>query len=287
MPLDQMHAPLDLGYARGDALVEPQWLRAHLHDPGLRLVEIDVSPTAYDAGHIDGAVLWNVYSDLKDSDYRFVGTEAFVRLLRRSGVSPGSTVVFYGYAPAMGLWLMRLLGHRDARILNCSRQTWERAGGSLSAQRRNVTASTYPLPRTLAPIRADLPDVRAAIADPACAIVDVRTEAEFAGRAFWPSGGAEPGGRAGHVPSALHVPLDTLHDDAGAYRDAASLRETFAALGTTEAISAKVITYCTIGGRASTAWFVLTDLLGREGVSVFEGSWAEWGRSATTEVAVL
>jgi 3-mercaptopyruvate sulfurtransferase SseA len=92
------------------------------------VVEVDVSPAAYNDWHIDGAVLWNVYADLKDSDYRTVGIAALEKLVARSGIGPDSTVVFYGYAPALGLWLMKLHGHPDVRILDCSRDTW-RAGG--------------------------------------------------------------------------------------------------------------------------------------------------------------
>ena len=83
-----------------------------------------MSRLAHDAWHIDGAVLWDVYHDLKDADYRFADTAAVERLLARSGINPGSTVVFYGYAPAMGLWLMKLYGHADVRILDCSRDAW-------------------------------------------------------------------------------------------------------------------------------------------------------------------
>jgi 3-mercaptopyruvate sulfurtransferase SseA len=46
-------------------LVDPQWLEDHLLDPQVRVVEVDVSPAAYNDWHIDGAVLWNVYADLK------------------------------------------------------------------------------------------------------------------------------------------------------------------------------------------------------------------------------
>jgi len=284
MTLDQLPATLDPGYARADALVGPAWLRDHLHDPGIRLVEVDVNAAAYDAGHIDGAVLWSIYADLKDPEYHFVGPGAFEQLVRRSGISRKSTVVFYGYAPAMGLWLMRLFGHRDVRILNCSRQEWERTGGSLTTTRPAARATSYRLPSGPAAIRASLPEVLAGVADPACAILDVRSDAEFRGQAFWPSGGSEPTGRAGHVPSAIHVPVDALHDRAGAYRDAAALREVFAALGRPGSDVARVITYCTIGGRASTAWFALTDLLGRDDVYVYDGSWAEWGRTPTAPV---
>ena len=100
-------------------LVDADWLDAHLHDPAVRVVEVDVSGFAHGVGHIDGAVLWDVYRDLKDADYRLADTAAVERLLARSGIRPDSTVVLYGYAPAMGFWLMKLCGHLDARILDC------------------------------------------------------------------------------------------------------------------------------------------------------------------------
>lgn len=71
-----------------------------------------MSRLAYDQWHIDGAVLWNVYTDLKDAGYRPADTPAVERLLARSGISPDTTMVFYGYAPAMGFWLMYLYRQR-------------------------------------------------------------------------------------------------------------------------------------------------------------------------------
>src|SRR5579859_4697402 len=117
----------------GQVLADRHWLRAHLDDPRVRVVEVDVSPAAYNDWHISGAVLWNVYADLKDSGYQTVDTAALQRLVARSGIDPDSTVVFYGYAPALALWLMKLYGHLDVRILNCSRHL---AGRRLPVEHR-------------------------------------------------------------------------------------------------------------------------------------------------------
>lgn len=269
-------------YAVDDVLVAPNWLREHLHDPGLRLVEVDVSPVSYREGHIDGAVLWNVYRDLKDADYRLVDKAVIEALVSRSGIDADSTVVFYGYAPALGFWLMKLYGHGDVRILDCSRETWRDKGGPWTTDGATPRTTRYPLPDPDERIRAMQSTVEAGIDDPTCAIVDVRTHAEFRGERFWPSGGLEPGGRAGHVPSATSVPIDGLRDEQGSYRSAADLRRILAAISSSD--GGVVIPYCTIGGRACTAWFALTYLLGRQGVRVYDGSWAEWGRMPATPV---
>ena len=267
----------------GDVLVEPRWLEEHLHDPALRVIEVDVSPAAYDEGHIEGAVLWNVYRDLKDSNYQLVDKAAVEGLVARSGITADSVVVFYGYAPAMGFWLMKLFGHADVRILDCARGTWLDEGRPWTAGVTAPATSHYPLPDAVARIRADHTTVEEAIDDPGSTIVDVRTEPEYRGERFWPSGGLEPGGRAGHVPSAMRLPIEGLHDERGSFRTPAELRSLFSSIDVSG--TGDVITYCTIGGRASTVWFALTYLLGRQGVRVYDGSWAEWGRMPAKPVA--
>jgi len=258
------------------ALVDAGWLDAHLRDPAVRVVEVDVSRRAHDEWHIDGAVLWDVYRDLKDSEYRLIDAAAAERLLARSGIGPGCTVVFYGYAPALGFWLMKLYGHRDLRILDCSREAWRDEGHPVSSPRSEPGPTGYALPGPDPRLRAGHAAVRDAIGRPGSTLLDVRTREEYRGERFWPSGGQEPGGRAGHVPSAVHQPIDGLYDDRGAFRDAAALRGILSAVDLDS--GDELITYCTIGGRACTAWFVLSYLLGRDRVRVYDGSWAEWGR---------
>jgi thiosulfate/3-mercaptopyruvate sulfurtransferase len=131
---------------KAEALVEVQWLEGHLHDPRVRLVEVDVGSKAYDEGHVEGAGLWNVYQDLKDADYLLIDRAATERLVGRSGIAPDSVVVFYGYAPSLAFWLMKLYGHADVRILNCSRNAWRDEGRPWSADPVVPTATDYRLP---------------------------------------------------------------------------------------------------------------------------------------------
>ncbi len=272
----------DAGPGSG-VLVSPQWLAAQLGNPRVRVVEVDVSPAAYDNGHIDGAALWNIYTDIKDADYRLRGPAELERLARRSGIHPDSTVVFYGYAPALAVWLMKLYGHRDVRMLDCSRDSWRAAGRPWSTAASEPAGGSFRLGDEDARIRADQAAVLGAIGQPGKVLLDVRSAAEYHGECFWPSGSMAADGRAGHVPSAVHQPIDGLHNEDGSFRSAAELGQIFSSVDLTS--DGELITYCTIGGRASTAWFVLTYLLRRDHVRVYEGSWAEWGRSPSAPVA--
>jgi thiosulfate/3-mercaptopyruvate sulfurtransferase len=272
-----MRDTIDTGY-----LVDTEWLEKHLEDPGLRVVEVDVSPAAYKEGHIPGAVLWNVYKDLKDPNYKLRDREAIERIFNASGITRESMVVFYGYAPAMGFWLMKLFGHPEARILNNNRATWVEEGRPWTTDVIKPAETRYPLLREDERIRAPRTVVEKAIGKSGSIIVDVRSEKEYRGECFWPSGGMEEGGRAGHIPSATHFPIDDLKDDNGAFRPLADLRRLFAGIDLSD--EREIIPYCTIGGRACTAWFVLSQLLGHERTRVYDGSWAEWGRMSSSPI---
>jgi thiosulfate/3-mercaptopyruvate sulfurtransferase len=265
-----------------DALCSPAWLAAHLYDADVRVVEVDISSAAYDEWHIDAGVLWDIYRDLKDPDYRLVDAASLAALLMRSGITPETTVVFYGYAPAFGLWLLEAFGHPGARILDCDRNEWRAKGRPWATTASQPTCSQYTLGEARAQVRSNRHDVDAAISRPDTILLDVRSTAEYEGQRFWPSGGSERGGRAGHIPSAVHQPIDGLYNPDGSFRHAADLRAVFSAVDADG--QDELITYCTIGARAATAWFVLTHLLGRANVSVYDGSWAEWGRLPDTPI---
>jgi thiosulfate/3-mercaptopyruvate sulfurtransferase len=179
---------------RSDVLVDAAWLDAHLHDPAVRVVEVDVSRRAHDEWHIEGAVLWDIYRDLKDADYRLIGTAATMSLLARSGIGPRSVVVFYGYAPALGFWLMKLHRHQDVRILDCSRDAWRNEGHPVSSRPSAAAAAGYVLPAPDPRLQAGHATVRDAIGRPGRTLLDVRSREEYQGERFWPPEASSPAG---------------------------------------------------------------------------------------------
>lgn len=264
-----------------DARVDPGWIAAHLDDPDVRLVEIDVGPTAYNAGHIPGAVFWNAYTDLRHSDYRPVSATELQDLMRRSGIASDTTVVCYGYAAHLGFWLLKSYGMDCVRLMDGPREQWTSAGHHWSTAVPAPTKSDYVLAAQDAHFSSK-DDVLQMIESGDGVILDTRSRAEYDGERFWPSGATEAGGRSGHIPGAIHFPVELLRSEEGGFRGPGEMVQALGDRGI--ARDAGLVTYCTIGNRASQAWFALSQLLGHEDVRVYYGSWAEWGKLADTPI---
>jgi len=258
-----------------EVLVGPGWIASHIDDGDVRVVEVDVSPAAFDAGHIPGAVFWNAYGHLRPVAYRPLDEAGLAGLLSRSGIGPDTTVVFYGYGAYLGYWLMRSLGHGRARLMDGPRERWLEAGGTWSVEANAPAATSYPLGSVARDV-ASREEVLGLIDDRDAVLVDVRSHEEFTGERFWPSGATEGAGRAGRLPGAVWLPVEVLAGDGAAVRHACQ---------TAGVVPERhVVVYCTIGNRASLAWYELTQVLGYPRVSVYYGSWAEWGTALDTPV---
>jgi thiosulfate/3-mercaptopyruvate sulfurtransferase len=263
-------------------LVDPEWIAEHLGDPDVQLVEVDVSRGAYDAGHIPGAALWNAYADLRHRDYAPITSTELAALLSRSGISPASTIVFYGYGTYLGFWLMKRYGDDRVLLMDGSRERWERAGYQLTAEKPTTVAASYELTAEDPSLVASREVVQDLIGRRDGAIVDVRSDAEFAGERFWPSGATDDAGRTGHIPAAMHIPFDLFHDEGGRLKSRQELWALCEASGLGR--DRRVVTYCTIGNRASHVWFALRHVLCYPDVSVYYGSWVEWGKLPDTPI---
>jgi thiosulfate/3-mercaptopyruvate sulfurtransferase len=262
--------------------VEADWVAEHLDDPAVRLVEVDVSAAAHDERHIPGAILWDAYVDLRHPDYTPIDPDGLDARLSKSGVSTDTTLVFYGYAPFLGHWLMDRHGHERIRVMEGPREAWGEAGHPWSTESTMWKPSHYERSGEKPGLVVGLPEVQAMIGDPQTVLVDVRSEEEFAGERFWPSGAAEGAGRPGRLPGAVHIPVDLAREADGSLADGTELRRALERAGIEP--GRRLVTYCTIGNRASQVGFALKNILGYPDVAVYYGSWSEWGSQADTPV---
>jgi thiosulfate/3-mercaptopyruvate sulfurtransferase len=267
------------GYAT-DVLVDADWARAHLDDPTVRFVEVDVDTTSYEQSHIPGAIAWNWTSQLADGIRRDIASrEDFSKLLSDSGIGANTTIVLYGdnnnWFAAWAYWQLKLFGHRDVRILNGGRKYWLDNGLPLSTDVPSYAPTGYALPEPDFALRAFQADILPRLGASDFALVDVRSPAEFNGEVIAPPGMTETAQRAGHIPGASSIPwAQTVRED-GTFKPREELENLYEAQGVTP--DKDVIAYCRIGERSSHSWFVLHELLGYRRVRNYDGSWTEWG----------
>ncbi len=277
------------GYAKDDVLVSADWAKAHLDDPSIRFVEVDVDTTAYDQSHIPGAVGWNWTSQLSDGVRRDIATrQDFSELLSQSGIGRDTTIVLYGdnnnWFAAWAYWQLLLYGHRDVRLLNGGRKFWLDNNLPLSTDVPSYPASGYQLPEADFSLRAFRDDILPRVGDASLQLVDVRSPAEFNGEVIAPPGMTETAQRAGHIPGAASIPWAQQVREDGTFKSAEELTALYEAKGITA--DKDTIAYCRIGERSSLSWFVLHELLGFGRVRNYDGSWTEWGSMVGVPIEV-
>jgi len=266
--------------ASSDVLVSTDWASQHLTAATTRVVEVDVDTSAYDQGHVPGAIGWNWTTELCDTLVRdIIPTDKFESLMSRSGIGNDTTVVLYGdnnnWFAAWAFWQMKIYGHRDVRIMNGGRKKWLAEGRPLDTQKPSPAAATYKAHAPDLSIRAFLPEVQEAVKSHSAALVDVRSPQEFTGEILAPPGLPETCQRGGHIPGAKSVPWGKACNEDGTFKSNADLEQLYGAVGVTP--DTPVIAYCRIGERSSHTWFVLKHLLGYKDVKNYDGSWTEWG----------
>jgi thiosulfate/3-mercaptopyruvate sulfurtransferase len=265
--------------ARSDVLVSADWAEQNLTTDGVVFVEVDEDTSAYDGGHIAGAVKLDWKTDLQDPVRRdFVNAEQFGALLSERGISNDDTVVLYGgnnnWFAAYAYWYFKLYGHNDVKLLDGGRKKWELDGRPLSTDAVSRPATTYKAGEPDLTIRAFRDEVVADIG--VKNLVDVRSPDEFSGKILAPAHlPQEQSQRPGHIPGAINVPWSKAANEDGTFKSDEDLKALYDEAGLDG--SKDTIAYCRIGERSSHTWFVLKELLGQQNVKNYDGSWTEYG----------
>ncbi|MER5391961.1 sulfurtransferase [Saccharopolyspora sp. NPDC002686] len=265
--------------SRAEVLVSTEWAEQNLNTAGVVFAEVDEDTTAYDGGHIPGAVKLDWKNELQDHVRRdFVDREGFQKLLSAKGIGNDDTVILYGgnnnWFAAYAYWYFKLYGHGDVKLLDGGRKKWELDGRELTKDEPNRAATTYQAQEPDTSIRAFRDEVVDAIGNKN--LVDVRSPDEFAGKLLAPAHlPQESAQRAGHIPSAINVPWSKAANEDGTFKSDEELKEIYGEAGLDT--SKDTIAYCRIGERSSHTWFVLRELLGNTNVKNYDGSWTEYG----------
>lgn len=274
--------------SRSEVLVDADWVAEHGTDADVVLVEVDEDTTAYEGGHIAGAIKLDWKKDLQDPVRRdFVNKEQFEKLLSERGIGNDDTVVLYGgnnnWFAAYAYWYFKLYGHRDVRLLDGGRKKWELDARELSTEKVTRPATSYTAQEQDLSIRAFRDEVVDAIGKKS--LVDVRSPDEYAGRLLAPAHlPQEQSQRGGHVPTSVNVPWSKAANDDGTFKSDDELRKIYTEAGVNW--DGDIIALCRIGERSSHTWFVLQELLGQPSVKNYDGSWTEYGSLVGVPIAV-
>ncbi|MBT2208156.1 MULTISPECIES: sulfurtransferase [Actinomadura] len=265
--------------SRSDVLVDAEWVESNLDSPGLVLVEVDEDVSAYDKGHIRGAVKIDWKTELQDPVRRdFVDKTGFEQLLSSKGIANDDLVILYGgnnnWFAAYAYWYFKLYGHEKVQLLDGGRKKWELDSRELVTDVPSRPATEYKAKDQDLSIRAFREEVVDAIGTKN--LIDVRSPDEFSGKLLAPAHlPQEQAQRAGHVPTARSIPWSKAANDDGTFKSDEELREIYGAAGVD--LSKSTIAYCRIGERSSHTWFALRELLGLQDVKNYDGSWTEYG----------
>lgn len=269
--------------ANPEPIASASWLKAHLSDADLTLIQIEGDPAPYEAGHLPGAIYAHGYDDFTAERG---GVRALVPLphelsvtLGRLGVDQSQHIVIYSAGksmwPSRAYWVLRYYGFHRVQIADRSLAALEREGLPTTAEVADRPATAPMIGPGDASILSTVDEVLAIAEGGAGArVLDCRSDAEWVGE----STGAHEAPRKGRVPRAQHLNWELLVDDDGTFLPAEQLRSLYLAAGIDG--SQPVFPYCGGGIRSAASWFAMYELLGWELTRNYDGSWAEWaGRS--------
>ena len=271
------------GYAHPEALVTTEWVQQNLDNTAVRLIESNEDTLLYASGHVPGAVHIDWTADLNDQVRRdYIRPEDFARLMSRLGITPETTVVFYGdknnWWACYALWVFELFGHTRARVMDGGRLKWQKEGRPLTRDVPRFQESRYDAPQRDDRTNRAFRDEVLTFVKTKGQLVDVRSPQEFTGeRLHMPDYPNEGALRGGHIPGARSVPWSrATNPEDGSFKSGPELRRIYVEEQGLQA-DREVIAYCRIGERSAHTWFVLKYLLGFDRVRNYDGSWTEWG----------
>lgn len=273
-------------------LVSTTWLAAHLNDPDLRVIDATwfLDPQGrdaraeYEAAHIPGARFFDLdqISDKRSSlPHMAPPPEMFISRMRAMGIGDGHQVIIYDnsalHTAFRVWWTFRLMGKQDVAVLDGGFAKWQAEGLPVEDMPPVLRDRHITVQRQAALVR-DVTQVAAASKLETHEIVDARSRPRFRGEVPEPRAGLH----AGHIPASKNLPFDLLFKDDGTMKPVDALRAEFQSAGVD--LSRPIITTCGSGVSAASLFMALARL-GHRDISLYDGSWAEWGSYPDLKIA--
>ena len=267
------------------SIVNAQWLKAHLEESNVRVVDASWHLPAlgrdareeFDTAHIPGAVFFDIdaHSAPVALPHMLPDAEQFAQAAGSLGIARNHTVVVYDtigmFSAARVWWMFRHFGAGSVCVLDGGLPAWLREGGETDATIADSAACQFHVvageQRSGSEV-ADASRVQAAMHD-GSVILDARSAGRFSGA----EKEAREGLRSGHIPGSLNLPFVHVLDEQGCFKSVSELREIFDGLGLQH--QDQIVTTCGSGVTAAILLLAL-ELAGYEQVSIYDGSWTEW-----------
>lgn len=272
-------------FASVDFLVSPEWVKGHLGDKNLVVVDVQSKPDDYNKGHIPGAVKVVRGNDLAKAsggsdNFYYPDSDKFVALMGRLGISNDSVVV--AYDNKMGLFasrfvaIMEMYDHNinQLKVLDGGISAWKRSGYSIEAGdfKESDKKVTYKISK-VRNITVKKESPLRAIKDRHAMIVDARPKSEY-------NGENKRANRAGFIPTAINVTgTDVINNPDQTYKSIEDIKKAFESAGVTP--DKDIYVYCHSGDRSAQVYLVLTAMLGYKNVKIYDGSFFEWANTET------
>lgn len=266
-------------------LVDTAWLQANLHAPDLIVLDASVPPVVPGYIPINTAEKFVAIPGARRFDYdkqickpnsslphMLPAPELFQTQVRKLGVNHDSMIIVYDdvgiYASPRAWWMLQAMGHTNVAVLDGGLPAWLKAGGTVVDKLAETTESGNFTARLIPNLFCDFEKVLSALHDSTCRILDARSAGRFHGTAPEP----RPGVRSGHMPNARNLPFPQVLNG-GYMKPVGELRTIFESMA---ARDQQVITSCG-SGLTACILTLAANLAGYERLSVYDGSWAEWG----------
>ena len=279
----------------GDSLVGTDWLKEHLNDPDLRVVDIRgyvkktdlgngrqrakylAARDEYDEAHIPGAVYIDWTRDITDPEdavpAQIAPPDRFASIMGSLGIGDTTYVVVYDHVGGQFAtrlwWALLYYGHDRVSVLDGGWKKWVTETHPTTAEVPAIEPTVF-TPRPRHGWRKEAEDVLAA-SERGAFVLDARDEGQYTGAIV------RGEGRAGHVPGARHLHSDSLFDpENGTFLPHEELAAKLREAGVPDDRDAPLISYCN-GGVAATVPLFALHQLGYKNLANYDGSWNEWG----------